>query len=75
MALAALLNRPAPHGAELIRDEASGEWHVTGRGKFSPQGLRDILAAAEAGPVRIAGLSFRQRRQLKAFRLAHLIAQ
>ena len=75
MALAALLNRPAPHGADVVRDEVSGKWCVTGRGRFSPRGLQTILAAAEKGPVRIEGLSRRQRRQLKAHRLAHLLAE
>ena len=75
MAAAALLNRPDPHGAEVVREENSGDWHTTGRGRFSPGALRTILAAAESGPVRITGLSRRQRRQLAAHRLAHLIAK
>jgi N-acetylglucosaminyldiphosphoundecaprenol N-acetyl-beta-D-mannosaminyltransferase len=73
MALAAFLNRPRRGGAELVRDE-SGELCAAGKGRFSPRALADILAAAETGPVRIAGLSRRQKRQLRALRLAHLVA-
>ena len=75
MALSAFLNRPVPRGADIVRDESSDGWKVTGRGRFSPQGLRSILKAAETGPVKISGLSFRQCRQLKAHRLMHLIAR
>lgn len=73
MVLGAVLNRPAKGGAELVRDEASGELRPSKRGRFSPRGLADIVAAAETAPVRIAGLSCRQRRQLRAQRLAHLV--
>lgn len=72
MALAAFLNRPRRGGAELARDE-SGELRAAGKGRFSPRALEDILAAAETGQVRIAGLSRRQKRQLRALRLAHLV--
>ena len=73
MVIGAVLNRPRKGGAELVRDETSGEWRATKRGRFSPQGLAEIVSAAEVAPVRIAGLSRRQKRQLRAQRLAHLV--
>ena len=73
MVLGALLNRPRKGGAELVRDEATGGWRAAGQGRFSPTGLAAVLAAAEAGPVQISGLTSRQRRQLRAHRLAHLV--
>ena len=73
MVLGALLNRPRQGGAELVRDEASGTWRATNRGRFSPRALADLVGAADAGTVRIAGLSRRQKRQLRALRLAHLV--
>ena len=73
MALGAVLNRPRRGGAEVVRDEASGCWRTTGGGRFSSRALAEILHAAEASPVVIAGLSRRQKRQLRAHRLAHLV--
>ena len=75
MALCALLNPPERDGAELVREGEEDPWRPTGGGRFSPKGLQTILAAAEEGPVRIEPLSSRQRRQLKAHRLAHLVVQ
>ena len=72
MALAAMWNRPRRGGAELEPD-GSGGVRATNKGRFSPQALAEILAAAETAPVRIAGLSRRQKRQLRAHRLAHLV--
>ena len=72
MALAAVWNRPRRGGAELVRDD-SGRLRATDKRRFSPRALADILAAAETAPVRIADLSFRQKRQLRAHRMAHLV--
>ena len=72
MALAAVWNRPCRGGAELVRDD-SGRLRATDKRRFSPRALADILAAAETAPVRIADLSFRQKRQLRAHRMAHLV--
>ena len=73
MVLGALLNRPRKGGAELVRDEGSGIWRTTSRGRFSPRALAEMLVAADAGTVRIENLSRRQKRQLRAFRMAHLV--
>lgn len=73
MVLGALLNRPRKGGAELVRDEGPGIWRTTSRGRFSPRALAELLAAADAGTVRIANLSRRQKRQLLAYRLTHLV--
>ena len=73
MVIGAVLNRPPKSGAELVRDETSGEWRATKRGRFSPRGLAEIVDAAEVAPVRIADLSCRQKRQLRALRMTHLV--
>ncbi len=75
MALGALLTRPPRNGAEVVRDEATGDWRATGHGRFSPHALQTILQAAESGPVRIGNLGSRQRRQLRAHRLADLVTE
>lgn len=73
MALGAVLARPCRNGSEVSRDGRTGVLTASGRGRFSPRALADILAAAEDGPVRFASLSFRQKRQLRAHRLAYLV--
>ena len=75
MVLGALLNRPRKGGAELVRGEDPGCWRATNRGRFSPRALAELLAAADTGTVRIAELSRRQKRQLRAHRLAHLVTE
>ncbi len=75
MALGALLTRPRRGGAEVVRDDKTGNFSATGRGSFSPHALQTILHAAETTPVRIANLSRRQKRQLGAHRLADLVTE
>lgn len=73
MAVGALLTRPRACGAE-VRPDGAGGLTVSGRGRFSPQALQAILTASAESPVRVAGVSRRQWRQLRAHRLADLIA-
>ena len=74
LALAAFLNRPRKGGAEVRPGDGPGVLMVSGRGRFSPEALQTILDASADGPVGIAGLSRRQRRQLRAQRLIDLVA-
>jgi exopolysaccharide biosynthesis WecB/TagA/CpsF family protein len=75
MALFAFLNRPRKGGAGIVADpDSPGVLTVNGRGRFSPKALQDILDAAVDAPVRIKGLSGRQRRQLRAHRMFDLLA-
>ena len=77
MAFFAFLNRPRKGGANVIPStDDPGAFTTNGRGRFSPEALQTILdayAAADA-PIRIIGLSGRQRRQLRAQRMIDLIA-
>ena len=76
MAFFAFLNRPRKGGANVIPDtNTPGVFTTTGRGRFSPEALQTILdayASADA-PIRLNGLSGRQRRQLRAHRMIDLI--
>jgi exopolysaccharide biosynthesis WecB/TagA/CpsF family protein len=77
MALFAFLNRPRKGGAGVAADQNDpGILTVNGRGRFSPEALQDILDAAAKtdAPVRINGISGRQRRQLRAHRMIDLLA-
>jgi len=74
MALSAFLHRPRRNGAGVRPGAAPGTLAVTGRGRFSPEALGDILDASADGPVVIEGLTGRQRRQLQAQKMLDLIA-
>ena len=77
MALNAFLNRPRKGGANVtVSPDKPGELATTGRGRFSPEALRAILDAYTSidAPIKINGLSGRQRRQLRAHRMIDLIA-
>lgn len=77
MALFAFLNRPRKGGANVTASpDKPGELTTTGRGRFSPEAFRAILDAyvSADAPIRINGLSGRQRRQLRAHRMIDLIA-
>ena len=74
MALFAFLNRPRKGGVNVLPGEKPGVLKVSGRGRFSPEALGCILDASADGPVKIEGLSHRQRRQLRAHRMIDLIA-
>lgn len=77
MALSAFLNRPRRGGAGVAADPGNPDvLTVNGRGRFSPEALQDILDAAANtdAPVRINGLTGRQRRQLRAHRMIDLLA-
>ena len=77
LALFAFLNRPRKGGANVAADPNSpGVLTTAGHGRFSPEALQTILdayASADA-PIRINGLSGRQRRQLRAHRMIDLLA-
>ena len=75
MALFAFLNRPKKGGADVRPGDRPGTLVTTGPGRFSPEALGAILDASADGPVEIANLSCRQRRQLKAHRMIDLVAQ
>ena len=75
MAFGALLTRPRRGGAEVIRDERTGNLSVTGRGLFSPHALQTILHAAATAPVRIGNIGRFRMRQLRAHRLADLVSE
>ena len=75
MALRALCARPLPGGAGVSPDEEGKGLKVTGKKRFSPEALETILRSAKERPVSIAGLSGRQRRQLRANKLADLIGR
>ena len=76
LALFAFLNRPRKGGANVtVSTDNPGILTTTGRGRFSPEALQAILdayASADA-PIRIKGLSGRQRRQLRAHRMIDMI--
>ena len=77
LALSVFLNRPRKGGASVaVNPDKPGELTATGRGRFSPEALQAILDAYAAmdAPVRINGLSGRQRRQLRAHRMIDIIA-
>ena len=74
MAFFAFLNRPRKGGANVLPGEKPDVLTVSGRGRFSPEALSCILDASSNGPVKIEGLSRRQRRQLRAHRMIDLIA-
>jgi len=74
LALASFLNRPREGGADVRPGDAPRVLTVSGRGRFSPEALQTILDASADGPVEIANLSRRQRRQLRAHRLLDLLA-
>ena len=77
MALFAFLNRPRKGGANVTASSDNpGGLTTTGRGRFSPEALQTILDTYIASdvPIRINGLSGRQRRQLRAHRMIDLIA-
>ena len=75
MALRALCARPLPGGAEVSPDEAGNGLKVTGKRRLSPGALETILRYAKERPVPVAGLTKRQLRQLRADKLADLIAR
>ena len=76
LALFAFLNRPRKGGANVtVSTDNPGILTTTGRGRFSPEALQAILdayASADA-PIRIKGLSGRQRCQLRAHRMIDMI--
>ena len=77
MALFAFLNKPRRGGANVAADpDMPGVLMTTGRGRFSPEALQTIVSASvdADAPVRIKGLSARQRRQLRAHRMIDLVA-
>lgn len=74
MALSAFLHRPRKGGAGVRPGAKPGTLAVTGRGRFSPEALGDILNASADGPVVIEGLSGRQRRQLRAQKMLDVLA-
>ena len=77
MALFTFLNRPRRGGANVAADpDMPGVLMTTGRGRFSPEALQTIVSASvdADAPVRIRGLSARQRRQLRAHRMIDLVA-
>ena len=74
MALSAFLRRPRGGGAGVRPGTTPDSLVVTGRGRFSPEALGDILDASAEHPVVIEGLSGRQRRQLRAQKMLDLIA-
>ena len=74
MALSAFLHRPRKGGAGVRPGSKPGALAVTGRGRFSPEALGDILDASADGPVVIEGLSGRQRRQLRAQKMLDVLA-
>ncbi|MBR6240144.1 MAG: WecB/TagA/CpsF family glycosyltransferase [Lentisphaeria bacterium] len=74
MALSAFLHRPRKGGAGVRPGAKPGTLAVTGRGRFSPEALGDILDASADGPVVIEGLSGRQRRQLRAQKMLDVLA-
>ena len=74
MALRAICAPPKRNGAEVVPDPENGGLRTTGKGRFSPQALQTILRVSGGDPVLITGLNRRQRRQLRANRLADLIA-
>jgi len=74
IALFAFLNRPKKGGADIRPGDRPGALVATGRGRFSPEALGAILDASADGPVEITNISRRQRRQLKAHRMADLLA-
>ena len=73
MALQAILAAPRRNGAEVVRNPESGALSVTGKGRFSPQALQRILQFSGGDPVRIAGLTRRQFRQLRQISLHTLL--
>ena len=75
MALSAFLRRPRKGGAGVRPGTVPGTLAVTGRGRFSPEALGDILDASADGPVAIDGLSGRQLRQLRAQKMLDVLAQ
>lgn len=77
MALSAFLNRPRKGGANVTADpDMPGVLKTTGRGRFSPEALQAILDAhvSADAPIKIKGLSGRQRRQLRAHRMIDMLA-
>ncbi len=77
LALFAFLNRPRKGGANVtVSPDKPGELTAAGRGRFSPEALQTILDtyASVDAPVRIKGLSGRQRRQLRAHRMIDIIS-
>jgi len=77
MALFAFLNRPRKGGANVTVDPKQPRiLATTGRKRFSPEALRAILDAYSSadGPIEIKGLSWRQRRQLRAHRMIDLLS-
>lgn len=74
MALSAFLHRPRKGGTGVRPGAKPGTLAVTGRGRFSPEALGDILDASADGPVVIEGLSGRQRRQLRAQKMLDVLA-
>lgn len=75
MALRAMLFPPCRGGAEVAENKEDGTLTVIGRGGFSPRAMETILRISGGRPVRISGLSRRQKRQLRAHRLADLIIE
>ncbi len=73
MALRAVCSPPKRNGAGVVPDTENGGLAVTGKARFSAQALLTILRSSGGDPVRIAGLNRRQRRQLRAQRMADLI--
>ncbi len=73
MMLRAMSSPPKKNGAGVVPDAENGVLAVTGKSRFSAPALLTILRHSGGDPVRIAGLTRRQRRQLRAQRMADLI--
>ena len=72
MALRALVSPPRRNGAGVVPGPDGG-LAVTGKGRFSAEALETILRCSAGDPVRIGGLTWRQRCQLRAHCLSDLV--